>query len=209
LNGLDALDEIGAFARSSRATIRNVVGVIGVFDGIKPATIVDRELVALCREGEFSELIKSLELEIIDFDDVGTGIHRAAISRHRNLAEELSRVFQHTGSDNPEYEYPIGALLGYPVTATDYYLQRNQKLKEILKKIEEQSENALSADERALVSEENYPPVNHGRNPMYVQFILSPENWQTEVACSDRIEEAVRVLTPKTHERISKLDSVK
>ncbi len=157
-----------------------VVDIVGVFAGVKPAAFI--ELGA-----KLQPLIEALGLVYVPIDnEVGV------TSRLVELAEELSVTMQSmwkAKDDNTEDNKKIGALLGYPATATDYYIRRLPTM---------HTDKALPIIDT---------PVGPGvPNDYYVQFILSPDYYESEIEqYVVPLEAAAKEFAPKTHKLYERL----
>jgi len=144
-----------------------VVDVVGVIVGIKPAAFLE--------EGEKQKhLIDALGLH---FSSMSQGM--ATISWSQDRADELASLMLRMDV-NDELERKIGRLLGYPPTATDYFIVRSKM--EILP---------------PFVEPEPGPGVP---NENYLQLVLSPENYEEEVRVyAAPLEAATIALAPQAH----------
>jgi len=144
-----------------------VVDVVGVIAGIKPAAFLE--------EGEKQKnLIKALGL---CFTSMEQGM--ATISWSQERADELAELMNDMRADD-DLERKIGLLLGYPPTATEYFIVRSRM--EILP---------------PFVEPEPGPGIP---NENYLQFVLSPENYEEEVRMyAAPLEAATIQLAPRAH----------
>ena len=149
-NNIKTLAELDKFLVEKCA--RPVIGadrlscIIGVIIGIKPSCVIDFNPIDVKNMDlkEFERLLKKLGLEFIyekteldtDFDIKFT--HTYFISKKKETAEMLfdaeHELYDHFSTDEPNspvikiIHRRIGRLLGYPETATDWFLVRCEKM---------------------------------------------------------------------------------
>lgn len=183
IEAIEDLDEFGGSSESSFDAMNDSLTLIGVLSGVKPAGLIYHD--AFNDDGYCDELqyrASRLGLSTVEYV-TPEGLLYISMSKHIELSLALLDEVKsaHDTSDDI-HEYKIGALLGYPKTATQYYLKRLKAVDEL----------------------DRYPrSVIHESNEAYVQFVLSPENYQQELeSYSQPLEEAVKTLTPKIYDRL-------
>lgn len=89
-------------------------------------------------------------------------------------------------ADFPDEQYEIGALLGYPVTAAEYFLRRLHTMG---------TPNELPAIELSVLS-----PV---QDEYFSGLVFSPDYYKDEImAYCLPLEDATRKLMPKTYKKL-------
>ncbi len=166
LNKLDRL--------SGRLDPGHITDIVGVLADIKPGSMVKYD-------PELLNATTDLNLSFCWFGYDPGSIDRVAISKDPYIAEELAGLFEDGWRDNDRCR-KIGKLLGYPATATDYYLRRRETL------------------EKGCELPMILPKMIEGTvRKAFCQFNLSPEHWPEEVETYVLpLERAVRDLTPET-----------
>lgn len=176
------LDNLSRKAKGDMALAADIVDVIGVLAGIKPAAFIGgNELVVgndlLSRLGLVCATSKIKNIVYVSFD--------------KEKAERLASLHELVWGKNAEYaneNREIGRLLGYPVTATEYFLHR------------------LSV----YGTTEELPIVRVKRtkdtvSEHFQSLILSPEHYDQELAAySEPLEKATRLLAPRTYAMIKR-----
>lgn len=182
IRGVEALDEVGSSQESSRYTTSQVVNVLGTFAGIKPVSLITRDAsLSNKADAQFSDAMSKMGLTEVPFINPNGGALLTAVSRHKELATALRDEFW-GDFESDAAQYRIGALLGYPESATDHYIWRLNQEK-MTGKLPE--------------------GVNHGGKRAFTQFVLSPDNYEQELqAYSKPLEEVVSTMLPKTYSRI-------
>ncbi|MDB5180895.1 MAG: hypothetical protein JWO54_657 [Candidatus Saccharibacteria bacterium] len=152
---------------------RAVMELVGVVAGIKSAADLERE--------DFDiELIDALGLAYDLYSD-----KYFTVSWDKKLSQELSSLFlQRQPKDIKEStERRIGKLLGYPETATEYYIRRMKTIN---------TPNKLpSVKPRSLKGTVT---------DLFHMFVLSPDHTQQEIDTYVKpLEAAVKALTPNAY----------
>lgn len=183
---LTALDSAASMDKALRAC--DLEGVVGVLAGIKPSTIVNSEIGGLVAGyGVKREHIEGLGLSYNEPED-----GQFAISRHQELADALSYNFVegiwNNAGDRNQAHVQIGRLLGYPATATNYFIER-------LRSIDDTVDKQLPIIE---------PKILQGTtSEKFCNFILSPTHWRQEIdAYVLPLEQAMREFAPITYKVI-------
>lgn len=187
MRGVRELDTLGGDMNRPDVVSAEVTTAIGVFASIKPAGIVGLEELEYAGVNceQFAGAIDMMGLQSV----MAAGLDGSLllmISRHKELAEELRAMLpeNNTNLANEQYQYKMGALLGYPVTSTEYFLKR-------VRTYEETGEWP------------EYP--NRPYMTAYSQLIFSPDHFEEELASySLPLEEAVKVIAPQTYLRNKK-----
>lgn len=164
---------------SRRIDPLDIVDVVGVLAGLKPSSFVDYDerLAAVLNDLGLRHVPFGYDPEIVDL---------MAISKDQVMANKLAELLvTHTTEDD---EREIGKLLGYPPTATEYYIKRLPTLRN--------------------PSEEQLPMIKPkhflGRDiDEFHQLVLSPDHWQEEVDnFIAPLEAATKEMAPGTYDRI-------
>lgn len=184
MGAVKELDALGGDLDRPDGSSVEVTGVIGVFAGIKPACIVTPESLAHADVDlqSFTGIIDAMGLHTRSTDRPDGG-QLLMISRHEELAEELNAVWYESRREEmyERCQYKMGALLGYPVTSTAYFLARMRAYEATGEWLEHANQPATTA---------------------YTQLIFSPEHYEEEMAAySTPFEEAVKIIAPRTHLR--------
>lgn len=165
----------------------NSVDVVGVFAGVKPSCRIDVKEGAIAK---YQAIIDKLDLETTELT-IEPGRRILFISTDSDLAHQLSEPRQTiTTTDETsafeEMEYKIGQLLGYPATATKHYLERLNDF-------------CITGEFSPFVEVPEY----YGDARYFVNIILSPDNYQDEMAnYIEPLCQAVKLYTPKLYERV-------
>jgi hypothetical protein len=111
------------------------------------------------------------------------------ISKSPLLAQEL--IYWFVEADNSDDRFrQIGKLLGYPASATDYYLRRRATFKED------------TSEPLPMIIPEAIKGTIHEE---FCQFILSPEYWREEVeGYVMPLEKAAKELVPNTYRKMDR-----
>lgn len=170
---------VGLDQLSDHINISDIVNIVGVEVDIKPSTIV-------AYKPDLLDAIDDLGLATCLFGYDPDDIDKITVSKNQELAYELAYLFRDK-TDLEEDHRRIGELLGYPKTATDYYLERRLTL------------------DRAF--DERLPIIKPaGVKSVFCQFNLSPERWRDEVdEYAAPLESAARGLIPVTFLKIEEL----
>lgn len=162
--------------------VQGTTELVGVIAGIKPAALIRIEEIA------DPTLIEKVGLSYVLMDS-----DHFAVSRDMQLSLQLQDDFDNQrdleGYLTDEGHRRIGKLLGYPETATDYFIDRS---------------STIHTDaELPMV----LPKSLKGTTTDYFhQFILSPNNYQKEIDEHVKpLEIAVKTLTPLTYKMIEEL----
>ncbi len=174
------------------------VNIVGVFSGIKP--------VALLRRLDSQDVIERVGVKFVPamaalpgivrrmglvWEEVNT--HEVAVSRHQELIDVMKPILpklkvEHNDVDSG-LEYKAGKLLGFPESATRYYIERTMHYKS--------SGHYLPVP--------NYQGFEYG-TPMglhFRQYVTSPDKVDEEIRqYSEPLRQATEVMTPKTYTRI-------
>ncbi len=172
---LRSLDE----SRMSRMKASGITDVVGVIAGIKP--------VAFLHDGEVdSQSVAALGLNC---EPMANGLYAA--SRDEHLSRELRDVWMakiEDSEDPRDSERAMGKLLGYPETATEYFIER--------------SPTVFTSEELPVIASH---AIDDTTSTFFNQLILSPDHYHQEI---DQyvipLEIAVRELAPHTYEFIEK-----
>ena len=173
-----ALLTLNRLARTHRRNIpmvSDLVDIVGVLADIKPAALIDRESVPV-------SLITQLGLAYATTVSLN---HLLYVSRSESSARRLAALHAEVFGQklSPRKERAIGKLLGYPKTATEYFIKRWSTVG--------------APDELPMVC---VVDTEHTASSYYQQLILSPDNWKEELAAySEPLEATVRALTPQIH----------
>ncbi|HEX8390668.1 MAG TPA: hypothetical protein VF597_04565 [Candidatus Saccharimonadales bacterium] len=179
---IDQLDEFGASGDKSKAT--ETAFVVGVLSGVKPSTIIYRDRLGdVSDQGRFDDTLEKLDLSHVTYMSFGHEIN--IISRHPEIADALVQALDIRAVDSDVAHRRIGQLLGYPETATDYFIERLSTLD--------------TTDELPRVDKTDLGELEH-----FSQLILSPEHYEDEIAAYVRpLADSVHVLAPKTYELLT------
>ena len=159
-----------------------VMNLVGVLVGLKPAAYLEESdsLIPLLREtGVYTKKTRR-----------NGGV---AVSRTSKQATRLARDIRHTWGKktiNESIERRIGEALGYPKTATEYFVARLVVMQ-------------LGKDIPLVVPE----PSDEIPHESFIQFILSPEYYKEEIAAYAKpLEEATRRYAPHSYEILTAED---
>lgn len=158
-----------------------IIEIVGVLSDIKPVTIIEET------DQRVVGLLQGLGLK---WDSV-TGDNLVIASKDERSLGEMKYWVDgpEAGSDKGHQE--IGKLLGYPETATDYFIKR---LPTMDLEPTEQLPMILPVSLEGTVS------------GLLHHFVLSPDNWQQEI---DNyivpLERAVHDYTPRTYHALERL----
>lgn len=149
---LDALGE-----KLGRLVARDVIDVIGVVAGIKPAAIVGGDTTAV-------------STPLLDRLGVKTATSTAAeqliyVSYRQELALDLAAAHERALAGDLEAHRQVGELLGYPETAIVYFLKRWESL-----------------DTDQPLPQHRPEEVEGTVSRRFQAFILSPDHYEEEVA---------------------------
>lgn len=174
-----AMERLDAYAAACTSTGEQarIIEIIGVIAGVKPAAYVE---VAPIGQAEVEaidvvSLFRSLGLHWRILSDGQAMV----VARKKKLIDGLTEALEEEGGGRSEAaERRIGVLLGYPLTATDYYLRRSA---------------TMGTDHQLpMVAGDDVP-----FHPVYGGFVVSPEHYQDELqAYCQPLEAAVRELAP-------------
>ena len=174
------MDDLDRLSCGDLSLSNGMIDICGVMAGIKPAALVS------C-DNQSIDLIAELGLCI-----EGTN-HRSAvtISHSRDLARRLVEEFRSTTEETDGHEHRIiGKILGYPETATEYFLKRMPTV--------------LQSTELQLPMVQPVELENKVRRH-FSQLVLSPEFWREEL--NDYViplEDATRELAPRTYRQFAR-----
>lgn len=156
----------------------DMLDIVGVVAGIKPSAFLNMD-------GPDAEKIMT-KLGLAWHQTIGGGM---AISRFDTLADALAARFEHLWDgigDRDTMHREIGKLLGYPATATEYFIKRSATI-----------DNPIDEQLPMILPEELEGTVRGS----FHQFVLSPEAWRDELESHVvPIEAAVKELAPLTYE---------
>ena len=183
-----ALDELDTLSVQFGEDIAyDIVDVIGVLIGLKPVAMIGG----------------NSEVPNIDDDLIGMlGLRYDAwaeknltyVSRSQEQAArlaELHKIVWGMNAAHPDKNREIGALLGYPETATDYFLKR-------LESLETDSPLPIFEPDELAGSVSRY----------FCELILSPDHYKDELkAYSLPLEKGVQEFAPKTYDMFCALSS--
>jgi hypothetical protein len=173
-----AMDRLDWFYDGIR--LGDTVDIVGVLADVKPASVVSYN-------PELLDVLWKLDLSTCPFGYEPGLVERMTVSKDQHLAEELADLFVNN-YDGEDRNREIGTLLGYPASATEYFVKRRLTLEK-----DSELPMVIPADLTGTVRKE------------FCQFNLSPENWREEVEkYAVPLEEAVRNLTPETYRRIER-----
>ena len=183
LSSIDALDRLGS-SESNPLQACEVASTIGVFTGIKPASlVVDLHIGNEKKRSEYEEIVSRLGLSMARVPEKNYWI----VSRHQEIIDELSTTLDryHQGNHGDDAtEHRIGKLLGYPETATSYFIERWNSM---------DTPGELPVVDVDLLSDDE----------PFVQIVLSPDNYEAELEGYVRpLKRAVKELAPKSYELI-------
>lgn len=182
LQELDALSE-----KFGKYVTHDITVIVGVLAGIKPVAMTesnddDREVGV--------DLLERLGLKYSSWEDKGLRY----VSYRQDLADrmaELHRVVWGKNGEYPDENREIGRLLGYPETATEYFLRRLLTL-------------TTDSPLPVVTPEEIDGTVSDD----FCEFILSPDNYREEIETYVYpLEAANREYAPKTYSVLLALSS--
>lgn len=198
-SALTLLDDLGIPGSIGRAF--DVAETAGVIAGVKPAAIVAPTLSFKDKRSvqQYRQVLKDLGLQSLPVRDTGgwnivVSRDKAVLKELKSALEVVDKLFQdsiaaganeHGGFQiSDEHEKTIGRLLGYPPTATEYFIRRMRTMS---------TPGELPIIESKLTDNRRF----------FENFILSPDHYDDEVrAYITPFEQAVHELTPKTYVRI-------
>ncbi len=155
----------------------DITDVIGVLVGLKPVAFVGGN-----KQDIDSDLLRRLGLSLAQWPEK----HLVYVSKDRVLAHRLAELHKKVWGSNalyPSENREIGKLLGYPETATEYFIKRLKTL---------DSGNPLSV----FIPKE----TENTASAYFQNLILSPDNYKKELAeYCEPLEAAVREFAPKTY----------
>ena len=165
--------------------IFDAVNVVGVFAGIKPTAL----LTTISAGGvNIESVFNRMGLTCVNVDP-----RTFVLSRHCELADAMADLYEQGGcrTDDAQMQRSVGKLLGFPETATEYYVERLQ--------FERRTGVLIPAIEfPGLESSGEY-----GRMHNFRQFILSPSHAAEEVAqYCEPLRQATEIMTPHLYERV-------
>jgi hypothetical protein len=178
-------DALKAFDRTSRANrynhiLMDNVDVLGVVGGVKSLALV-------MNRPNLLPLLSDMNLHAHTIDPKNDRFHMpvVAVAKHPDVIDELVATSQL--SDEEEHR-TVGRLLGFPETATDYFLRRFDTIG--------------TPDELPMI----IPDWIDGTvDEQLHSFILSPEQYQEEMAAYiDPLHDAVRTFGPETYRGLEK-----
>ena len=174
------LDRYGAACDDSAERAR-VVEVLGVVGGVKSAAYIEVSVPEACPDVSYTleDLFPALGLQS---HSVLNGI-ALVVARDGETITAFTQALDDARSEPAEAaERRIGALLGYPTTATDYYLKRSATMN--------------TSEQLPMID-----PDDVSFHPIYSGFVMSPEHYSEEIeAYCTPLERAVQQLTPLFHE---------
>ena len=174
-----AMAQLDAYAATCKSTGEQarIVEIIGVIAGVKPTAYVEAAPIGQT-EGEAIDVV-SLFIDLgLHWRIMSDGL-AMVVARQEVLIDRLIEALEEEGDMRSEAaERRIGVLLGYPPTATDYYLRRSA---------------TMGTDHQLpMVAGDDVP-----FHPVYSGFIISPEHYHEELqAYCQPLEAAVRELAP-------------
>jgi hypothetical protein len=169
---LSRLDEL-----SDTLGVSDVVDVVGVLADIKPTAIVDDT-------ADMEQVIDELGLyACVYYDDMNSSL---LVSKSETSYQELARTLTESGGESRMRN--IGRLLGYPRTATDYFIARGETLDGTF---EQQLPLILPRELVGTPLGELHP------------FVYSPDHWREEVeSYTVPLAAAVSSMTPLTYDTL-------
>lgn len=174
-------EALGLIDKESAAlgNAQSVVELVGVLAGIKPVALIRAD------ECVTPDLIEATGLSCVDIED-----GHLAVSSDSELARQFKEDFIYQRGEDQfftdEGHRRIGKMLGYPETATDYFLKRWESMD--------------TDDELPMVVSKSLKgtPTDY-----FHHFILSPDNYQQEIdEYVKPLESAVKLLAPDTYKII-------
>lgn len=180
-NTLVALDALTS--ESERHEMHDMIDIVGVIAGLKPAAFIGgNDAVST----QVIEYIERLGLKHVSWPEKRL-LYISFDQQHVERLAALHRVVWGKNATFPDENREIGTLLGYPRTATEYFLKR------------------LTSLSTGTPLPQYMPEGIEGtvRDNFY-QLVLSPDNYQEEVrAYCEPLEATVREFAPKTHAALS------
>lgn len=169
-----ALKNLDKSTHTTRQAL-NLIDIVGVISGIKSAALVEYDATQETLT-KWTGLI--YERSISDM---------AVVSFSSDIANKLLALHKLGRTDKSgQTDRAIGKLLGYPETATEYFLKR---LPTVMRAVKDQLPVVIPAASLDTVQ------------GSFQQFILSPEAWAEEIAAySVPLEVAMRELTPRSYQ---------
>ena len=174
---LDALDTFGASLDRRALITSDLIDIIGVIAGVKPA--------AFAEDGHIPQRLIDdvglLTLQKTYKDNHSINYYSFDNQTNETLAEAHGATFGYLAS-HPDESRIVGELLGYPTTATEYFLR------------------CLSGSTPGAAPETGNEDTLH---ELFEQIIFSPEHLrQEQEAYSQPLENAVREYAPKMYARL-------
>ena len=183
----EVMTALREFDATDDLSVGNAVNVIGVFSGIKPTTVIS--------EGGVGDSSRSIMNRMgLVFCDVNA--ETTVLSRYQELADTMADLckkdaLKYRSHDDVRTQRSVGKLLGFPETATEYFVERRK----------------IYNDTGVLTPAIEFPGfewsgVNGGMDN-FRQFILSPDHAREEVEqYSEPLRQAVEIMTPHLYDRI-------
>lgn len=154
------------------------INLVGVISALKPAAILDD------RDG----LVEKLEAAGLSVRETGNG--SVVVAVNSDTSDKLAELLHKKSSENTNSvtEYEIGEILGYPRTATEYYIQRKGTV-------------SLPLGEQLPIIQPNM--LSGSTLDFFSQIILSPNHWRDELeAYAVPLEQATQTYMPQTYRSI-------
>ena len=175
------LAQIDLLAPSSH--YRPIIDTVGVIADIKPAALLTGE------EPTLGLLARTQGLHSVSAGSPYPAGTATIIAKDLNLAEYLqtllveSTILRHEGHSSDDQDREIGRILGYPKTATDYFIRRRLYCQAHRRYPDERWREQI--------------PLFHQR---VASFVFSPKHWPEEIEeYSAKLAEATRLYAPHTH----------
>lgn len=180
----EAMDNLDKLSCRSLWRSHQMIDICGLVSGVKPAALVKHDNQAL-------DLMSELGLHM---QSMNPGV-TLAVSRSKDLSNELANVFdasriKHQPGGASYGHRLTGRMLGYPETATEYFLKR---LPTIFLPLDKQLPMIKPAELEGTVR-------SH-----FHQFVLSPDYWREEVNnYVVPLEDATRQYAPQTYRQFER-----
>lgn len=178
----DALKEIEGRVKRRAFIPSDVIDLVGVVAGVKPAAIIQPYTI-----GDIEAVAKDLHISCRVIDEIS----EFAVSRYPELSNELARMYtatQNGGRLTESAHRAIGELLGYPKTATDYFIARADTLD--------------TSDELPMVVPRPFIDTVDG---YFHSFVLSPDHYKEEVEAYCRpLQAATKEWMPDTYKYLER-----
>lgn len=177
---LRELDQLARHHRNDTLLASDIVDIVGVVSDIKPAAMIEEGSVSNATLSKLGlEMVKSSHSEII---------HLLYVAKTRARAQQLADAHALSWGlgkrVDVENERTIGRLLGYPSSATEYFIKR-------LDCMGSDAELPMVRVTKTLNTTSEY----------FQQLILSPDNWRDELAAyCEPLEVATRQSTPAVYD---------